>query len=99
MLESKEDIAHIKRTVLDLGTQYARLEFREVSEKCREDDDLIIRVLEDMVQNQEIHAEYFPSSKAVAFNQQANLDEIDTLMAKYEEWEGAKVGKKILDYV
>ena len=49
--------------------------------------------------NQEIHAEYFPSSKAVAFNQQANLDEIDTLMAKYEEWEGAKVGKKILDYV
>jgi len=36
----------------------------------------------------------FESSKSVAFNQQANIDEIDKLMATYKEWEDKKVEKK-----
>lgn len=38
------------------------------------------------------YAEYFKSTKSIAFNQQANIDEIDKLMAAYKEWK--KVGKK-----
>jgi len=47
-----------------------------------------------MIKNKEIYAEYFTSSKSVAFNQQANIDEIDKLMEVYKEWEEKKVGKK-----
>ena len=33
-----------------------------------------------MIDNKEIYAKYFESSKSVAFNQQANVEEIDKLM-------------------
>jgi len=87
--------AKIKKKVLDLGTKFTRLEMREISEKCNIDnEDLIIKVVEDMIKNEEIYAEYFESTKAVAFNQQANMEEIDSLMATFKEWEEEKFEKK-----
>jgi len=47
-----------------------------------------------MIDKKEIYAKYFESSKSVAFDQQANIDEIDKLMEAYKEWEEKKVGKK-----
>ena len=85
----------IKRTVLDLGMKFARLQIAEISEVCGEkDEQLIIIVVEEMITNNEIYAQYFSSTKSVAFNQQANIDEIDKLMATYEDWEDKKVSKK-----
>jgi hypothetical protein len=46
-----------------------------------------------MIENNEIFAEYFKSSKTVAFNKQANIKEIDSLMAIYQEWEEGQEGK------
>ncbi len=40
-----------------------------------------------MIKNKEIYATYFESSKSVAFDQQANINEIDKLMSVYNEWE------------
>jgi len=47
---------------------------------------LIISVLKSMISNKEIYAEFFKSSNTVSFDQQANLEEIDELMAVYKDW-------------
>ena len=95
LLVSPKKIDKIKSIVLDLGTKFTRLHIGEISEKCGlEEEFLIIDTVKNMIDNQEIYAEYFKSTKSVAFNQQANIDEIDKLMATYKEWEDGKVGKK-----
>jgi len=83
----------IKETILDLGTQYANLEVREISEACDVNKYLIIDTIQDMIAKQEIYAEYIKSSKTVAFNKQVNIEEIDNLMAMYQEWEEKEQGK------
>jgi len=93
-LELKK-INKIKKLVLELGIKFTRLEIREIGEKSSIDnEDIIIEVVKDMIKNKEIYAEYFSSSKAIAFDQQANIEEIDKLMAIYKEWEDKKVSKK-----
>jgi hypothetical protein len=64
-----EEEALIKRTVLDLGTKFSRLDVKEISEKCKVDKGTIVKVVKNMVGNQEIYAEYFKSSNSVSFNQ------------------------------
>jgi hypothetical protein len=86
-----EKINKIKKLVLELGIKFTRLEIREIGEKSSIDnEDIIIEVVKDMIKNKEIYAEYFSSSKAIAFDQQANIEEIDKLMAIYKEWEDKK---------
>ena len=90
-----EKINTIKRTVLDLGTKFGRLQIIEISEVCSiKDENLIVDTVKEMIENKEIYGQYFSSSKSVAFNQQANIDEIDNLMKAYREWEDKKVEKK-----
>ncbi len=91
---SLEDELKIKKVVLDLGTKYTRLEVREISEKCDVDSDSIIEVLEKMIANKEIFAAFFKSSNTVSFDQQANIDEIDELMAVYKDWENTYYRKQ-----
>lgn len=92
---SIEDKMLIKQSVLDLGTKFTRLEVREISEKCEYyDSDSIIEVLNSMISNKEIYAEFFKSSKTVSFDQQANIDEIDELMAVFKDWEDDQITKK-----
>lgn len=88
-------IAKIKNTILDLGTKFARLQVQEIGEKCKEEQDLIIQTVNEMIKNGEIYAEYFTSSKAVVFNLQANIGEIDKLLDAYKDWEKKEIGKKI----
>jgi len=47
-----------------------------------------------VITNKEIYATYFRSSKSLAFDLQANIDEIDKLMSTYKDWEEEKVEKK-----
>ena len=77
----------IKKTILDLGTQYANLEVREISEACNLDKVTIIEIINDMIENNEIYAEYFKSNK------QSNIKEIDNLMAMYQDWEEKEEAK------
>ena len=88
------NIELIKKTILQLCTKYARLQIIEIAEECGVDNQLIISTVKEMIKNQEIYAKYFESSKSVAFDQQANIEEIDNLMAIYKEWEDKKVSKK-----
>ena len=85
----------IKKTILDLGIKFARLQIAEISEVCDVDDvRLIVDVVKDMIDNKEIYAQYFSSTKSIAFDQQANIDEIDNLMSTYKDWEDKEAGKK-----
>jgi hypothetical protein len=86
----------IKKTILDLGIKFGRLQIMEISEVCSiKEEQLIIDTIKEMIDNKEIYAQYFSSTKSVAFDQQANIDEIDKLMSTYKDWEEEKVGKKL----
>ncbi|KKL11133.1 hypothetical protein LCGC14_2548870 [marine sediment metagenome] len=89
----KEKLA-IKKIILDLGTQHTRLQIKEIAEISKIDRSSIINVVREMIANKEIYANYFKSSNFVAFNQQANIDEIDNLMATYKVWEEKNIEKK-----
>lgn len=87
------DLLLVKKTILKLGTMFDRLDIHEISEKCGIDKSSIISVIKEMVNNKEIYAEYFKSTNSVAFNQRANIDEIDELMEKYKQWEEENIKK------
>ncbi len=83
----------IKNTILDLGTKFTRLQVAEITECCHVDDeDLIIETIQDMIAKHQVDAQYFASTKAVAFNQQANLAARDAFIAELES-EFASWGK------
>jgi len=61
----------IKNTVLNYGSKLARLEIMDISEKSGiPDEKLIEQIILEMIDNREINAEYFSSSKSIAFYQQ-----------------------------
>ncbi len=95
----EHQIRNIKKIILDLGTKYTRLQVGEISEKCGfNEEQLIIITVLNMIDNKEIYAEYFESTKSVAFNQQANIEYLEQLDNQFEEWENkekSKKGKKI----
>lgn len=82
----------IRKMILELGVKYNRLQIAEIAEKCGEPEDCIILIAQGMIENKEIYAEYFKSTKSFAFDQRTNIDEIDDLMKKYEGWEKEKMG-------
>ena len=83
----------IRKTALDFGTKYSRIEIREISKKCNKDPRFIIQIIKKMIEDQEIYAEYFSSTKSVVFDKNANIEAINILMKKYEEWETEKKEK------
>jgi len=91
----EENMKKVKKTLLNLGTKFTRLQIMDISEKSGiQEEELIIDVISDMIKNKEIYAEYFKESKSVAFDQQANIDEIDKLMESYKDWEKKEIRKK-----
>lgn len=87
-------IGKIKNTVIQLGTKFVRIKIKEIAEECREEDDIIESTVKEMIENNEIYAKYFESSKSIAFDQEIRIDEIDKLMKTYEDWEEGKFKKK-----
>ena len=84
----------IKREILDIGTKFTESQVQEISEKCSSDKNTIVRIIKKMILNKEIYAEYFKSSKTVTFYLQQNIDELDALMGKDNDWEEKKGNKK-----
>jgi len=62
-----ETINKIKQTILTLGAKFIRLPLVDIMERSGiNDEPLIEKVIQDMINNKEIHGEYFLSSKALA---------------------------------
>ena len=77
----------IKQILLKLGVRFNRLKIEEIAEKCEELEDCVILIALDMIENKEINAEYFRSTRTLAFDQRTNTDEINSLMKKFDDWE------------
>lgn len=90
----EKDIISVKKTLLEMSTKFTRLKVKEIEEKSGVDEGTIISVITSMIENNQIYAYYFKSSKTVAFDQKANIKEIDNLMSTFAEWEGLKNEKK-----
>ncbi|MFX1447215.1 MAG: hypothetical protein ACFFCG_03680 [Promethearchaeota archaeon] len=88
-----EEEAIVKRKIIEYGKKIARLKIKDISEKSNIDSTTVFRTLKEMIKNQEIYAAYFKSSKTVAFNQIANIENLDSLMKLYEDWEHQKIKK------
>lgn len=85
----------IKKKILDLSTQYLQLELQDVAEKCYINQEKIKIVLLEMINNKEVHVDFSKNTNIIQFDQDLNIEEIDTLMGLYEEWERGKIKKKI----
>ncbi|MBD3214454.1 MAG: hypothetical protein GF311_17715 [Candidatus Lokiarchaeota archaeon] len=94
MNNEDSDIVNIKRTIIDLGTKFTRLTLGDVNEKCKESKDIVLKVINQMIGDNEIYAKYFKSTQMIAFDQQANIDDIDNLMKTYQEWEKYEVERR-----
>ncbi len=93
--QKKEHTTIIKKKILELGTNVDRLLISDIMKATKiDDEDLTIRVIKEMIEKKEIYAEYFSVSKSIAFDLQANFEEIDKLMEIYREWEEEEVEKK-----
>ena len=90
--------AGIRKEILRMGTQFNRLQIKEIMERCHEKKYLIISTIKEMIANKEIYAEYFKSTQTLAFDQQANIRDIDMLMGtidnQFQEWEQKEVLKE-----
>ncbi|MFX1572303.1 MAG: TIR domain-containing protein [Promethearchaeota archaeon] len=63
-----DTVNRIKNTILNYATKLTRLELVDISEKSGiKDENLIENVILGMIRNKEINAEYFSSSKSIAF--------------------------------
>ncbi len=73
----------------------------EIVEMCGVSDEyLIITTISDMIEKHQIDAQYFKSTKSVAFNQQANIASKDTFIAEldaeFANWgTDSKTSKKV----
>ena len=54
-----QEFALIRKTILELGTKYPRLQAKEIAEICKIDLNTIIRIIREMIKNNEIYAQYF----------------------------------------
>ena len=85
--------AIVKRKIIEYGKKIERIKIKDISDKSNVDASTVFRTLTEMIKNQEIYAAYFKSSKTIAFNQIANLENIDSLMKLYEDWEHQRLKK------
>ncbi len=90
--------APVRKSILELGVKFTRLQIAEIAERVKGlKENQIIAVVEDMIRKGQIVAEYFKSTRSVAFDQQANTQAlakfIGELDGQFTEW--GKDGKKV----
>ncbi len=67
----------VKKEIQELGQQYARLHLIEIAEKIGlKDEKLIVPIIQEMIKNKEIFADYFMSTKSVTFDISANKEKL-----------------------
>ncbi|MBD3214451.1 MAG: hypothetical protein GF311_17700 [Candidatus Lokiarchaeota archaeon] len=88
------DPKKVRKVILDFGTKFPRIKVKEILEECGTSFNFIIKEINKMIEEEQIYADYFRTSKSVVFNQQANIEEIDYLMQMYNQWESDKSIKK-----
>jgi polyhydroxyalkanoate synthesis regulator phasin len=91
---TNRDKVVIKKLLLDFGIQFSQLEVIDISEKCAMSWTKVDKVIKEMISNGEINASYYRKKKAIDFDKEANIKEIDHLLGIYEKWEAEIYEKK-----
>lgn len=88
-------IIKIKDFLLEKGIQYKIIKIGETMERTKiEKEEIVISTINSMIENEEIYAEFFKSTKSLKFDKNANIKEIDNLMEAYKKWENESISKK-----
>ncbi|MFW9938639.1 MAG: PCI domain-containing protein, partial [Candidatus Thorarchaeota archaeon] len=90
----KNDQKIIKSTVIDLGTKFHRLEVRDIAEKCYVNREKVQKIIQAMIEANEIYAIFSDKSEMIEFDQNKNIDQLDALMALYKNWEKKEYKKE-----
>ena len=80
-------ILKIKSIIITLCSEYSRLEVIEIVKKSGVEENLIIQIINEMIENKEINAEYLSTTESLIFKQQPTNYELTDLMIPFEEWE------------
>ena len=72
-----------------------RIHIEDLSRKCKTTEDEIKNIIDIMINDQEIEARYYNSTKTLVFLKQTVSKDIDRLMEMYKEGEKKKIGKEI----
>jgi hypothetical protein len=91
---NERDKRVIKKILLDLGTQYSRLEIVDIAEKSSLNREKVERVVIEMLNKKELYGEYLAPKKIIEFNVELNIEEIDSLLEIYKKWENQVFFKK-----
>jgi len=91
---NERDKRVIKKILLDLGTQYSRLEIVDIAEKSSLNREKVERVVIEMLNKKELYGEYLAPKKIIEFNVELNIEEIDSLLETYKKWENQVFSKK-----
>lgn len=91
---NERDKRVIKKMLLDLGTQYSRLEIVDIAEKSSLNREKVERVVIEMLNKKELYGEYLAPKKIIEFNVELNIEEIDSLLEIYKKWENQVFSKK-----
>ncbi len=68
----------VKREMIELSKKYHRLHLIEIAEKIGiKDEKLIVPIVQEMIKNKELFADYFASTKSVAFDVSANKEKLN----------------------
>lgn len=92
--QNERDKRVIKKILLDLATQYSRLEIVDIAEKSSINREKVERVVIEMLNKKELYGEYLASKKIIEFNVELNIEEIDSLLEIYKKWENQVFFKK-----
>lgn len=84
---NEKDKLIIKKMLLDLGTQYSRLEIVDIAEKSAMNREKVEKAVIEMLNKKELYGVYLASKKIIVFNVELNIEEIDSLLEIYKEWE------------
>lgn len=90
-----EEENRIKKLIIEIGSKFTVSQVQEISEKSKIDKVTIVRIIKRMIENKEIKAEYFKSSKTVAFYQNQYNVELDALIEKINKLERRSSTKKV----
>ena len=80
-------ILKIKSIIMTLCSQYSKLEIIEIVKKSKVEENLIIHIINEMIENKEINAEYYSTSKSIIFDEQPKNYELIDLMVDFKQWE------------
>jgi len=91
---NERDKRSIKKLLIDLSTQYSRLEIVDIAEKSSMNREKVERAVIEMLNKKELYGEYFASKKIIEFKVELNIEEIDSLLEIYKKWENQVFFKK-----